>query len=89
MNIKHDLEAQINDYFTSDAGVFGTAQYEHCKKIAEIVYLPESFVPAHKPLTNRQWLQDTVHHMPQTPPLQASEPGVLLSAVCCCSSCCV
>jgi hypothetical protein len=42
MNVKRDLQAQINDYFTSDAGVLDTARYEHCKKIAEIIYLSEN-----------------------------------------------
>ena len=42
MNVKRDLQAQITDYFTSDAGVLNTSRYTHCKQIAEIVYLTEN-----------------------------------------------
>ena len=42
MNVKCDLQVQIADYFTSDAGMLDTARYEHCKKIAEIIYLAEN-----------------------------------------------
>ena len=42
MNVKCDLKSQITDYFTSDAGMFDSAKYEHSKKITEYIHIAEN-----------------------------------------------